>query len=475
MLRAKNPEAVADILAIHNNAGQIDEVVALLQQKADGKAHLKGRVGVYPCYTSLTASQLFETMPERASLQIPPKGIVPIRVVIVTNRARSQLNEAEFAPPLEPEPEIRRVVVSTNVAETSLTIHGILHVVDSGLINQPKWDLQTQTSAVPPILQSRAGCKQRWGRAGRLQPGDAWPLYAEAQFGREQGEDDSNPSRCFEFYSTPEIKRSPLEQVLLRAKQAGIESLDPDHFPWLDAPERAELDRARRSLEQKRALDPDGDLTEHGLEIGRMEGEVGLANLMVVADRFACAVEMASVLAVAKIKFSKLFRNNRDWDDQTKREVQGVHQSLLAGCRDDLEAVLKLLACWDAARDAATALVRLARWNSDWQDMVEALKQNVPDSAKPVLRRVALPADEARERLQPVTPRGRLDDSVALRLNLFIAPHLTGWHRLRQFWFRFCHRFASFQSVTTLAPLPGILDDLRCPLFRAFFVGAFLL
>lgn len=65
------------------------------------------------------------------------------------------------------------MIVSTNVAETSLTIHGILHVVNSSLINQNKWMPDTQTADVRPILQSRAGCKQRWGRAGRLQAGDA--------------------------------------------------------------------------------------------------------------------------------------------------------------------------------------------------------------------------------------------------------------------------------------------------------------
>jgi HrpA-like RNA helicase len=101
------------------------------------------------------------------------------------------------------EDEVRRVVISTNVAETSLTIHGILHVVDSGLINQNKWDPETQTTGVRAILQSRAGCKQRWGRAGRLQAGDAWPLYTLDQFGLDDQVDTPlgapGDARCFPY------------------------------------------------------------------------------------------------------------------------------------------------------------------------------------------------------------------------------------------------------------------------------------
>ena len=384
MLRSAEAGPHGDILAIHDNAGQIDEVVALIQQQVDGRAEWAGIVGVYPWYTSETATQLFESMPERAVLALPVKGAVPIRVVISTTRARAAFSAGDFEHRIEQEEESRRVIASTNVAETSLTIHGILHVVDSGLINQNKWDAQTQTSAISPILQSRAGCKQRWGRAGRLQAGDAWPLYTEAQFGQEQGEKDNDPERTFEFYSRPEIQRSPLEQVMLTAKQAGVDSLDPAVFPWIDPPDFLELERARCSLEQKGALDPDGDLTEHGLEIGRYREEAKIANLILVADRFACAVEMATLLGANQAQFKRLFRFQREWDDRTTKEVQAVQQGLLSGCRDDLEATMKIVACWDRSREAGVVLVELGRWMRDWIDRCDRLERR----AGPVMRRV---------------------------------------------------------------------------------------
>lgn len=266
--------------------------------------------------------------------------------------------------------ERRRVVVSTNVAETSLTIHGILHVVDSGLINQNKWMPETETTGIRAIVQSRAGCKQRWGRAGRLQAGDAWPLYSREQFGLDSQVTEppgvEGDPRCFPYYSTPEIRRSPLEQILLTAKKAGLESLDVNNFPWLEPPDPKELERAAKSLHTKGALDEAGRLTEHGLELTAFQSEAALANLMVVADRMACAVEMATVLAVLKVGAKKLFLNNNDWDEPTRKRVQQMQASLTVSCGDDLEMVLKVVATWEIARAAGQALADLVRWNADW-------------------------------------------------------------------------------------------------------------
>ena len=375
----------SDVLAILNNAGQIHNLCTDLEKRVaaptvhvkrgkeeleepNSLLQLKGKVEFVPWFTPETARQLFEAMPERADLKVPPPRPGVMRVVISTTRHRTKLGET-FPTVIELPPEERRVVVSTNVAETSLTIHGILHVVDSGLINQNKWDPATQTSAVSPILQSRAGCKQRWGRAGRLQAGDAWLLYTEAQFGKEQGEADDDPARVFDFYSRPEIARSPLEQVLLTAKKAGVESLDPGTFPWLDAPDVDELSRSVRSLEQKGALDPDGDLTAHGVELGGMVGlDARVGNMLVIADRFACAVEMATAVAVAAEGLKRLLEFDRRWDEASALEVRRRQSAVLAGCRDDLDAALRLVACWEevqAAGEAFAATVRLAAYGDE--------------------------------------------------------------------------------------------------------------
>ncbi len=372
---ASGKKGLGDILANLNNAGQIHNLCAALEARLCAKAitvrrgkedmevpnpilQLSESVKFYPWFTPETARQLYETMPERASLTLEPPAPGRIRVVISTSRHSRKLKLGEFQHRLEQPDGERRVVVSTNVAETSLTIHGILHVVDSGLINQNKWDQATQTSTVSPILQSRAGCKQRWGRAGRLQAGDAWLLYTEKQFGKEKGEDDANPDRCFDFYSQPEISRSPLEQVLLTAKKAGVASLDPKRFPWLDIPDSAELKRAANSLTAKGALDPDGDLTEHGVELSNMRSDPRVGNLLIIADRFACAYEMAAIVAVATQGLKSLFVFDRAWDEPTVREVRQRQTTVLAGCRDDFDAALTLMACWDEVSTAGNTFAQ---------------------------------------------------------------------------------------------------------------------
>ena len=357
-----------DLLVILNNAGQIHSLCADLKKKVASEkslTSLTGRVTFVPWFTPETAKQLFETEGDpRREMTIPPAASGCMRVVISTTRHRKSL-PGQFPTVIEIKPEEQRVVVSTNVAETSLTIHGILHVVDSALINQNKWDAATQTSGVSPILQSRAGCKQRWGRAGRLQAGDAWLLYTAEQFGKEQGEDDDNMARVFDFYSRPEIARSPLEQVLLTAKKSGVESLDAAHFPWLDAPDSDELARSDRSLKQKGALDPDGDLTSHGVELGGMIGvDARVGNMLVVADRFSCAIEMATVIAVATAErkgLTALLDFDKEWDDQSLQEVRRRQAVVLSGCKDDLDAALRLIACWEEVLDAGRAFVGMVQ------------------------------------------------------------------------------------------------------------------
>src|ERR1035438_5835379 len=89
-------------------------------------------------------------------------------------------------------------------------------------------------------------------------------------------------------------------------------------------------------------------------------------------------------------------------------------------------------------------------------------------------QRITLPNDEAHECLQPVAPCGPLDDPFALRLNLFLAPHLTTWHRLRQSWFWFRHGFAACQPITAVTPPSGILNNISRPPPQALFARVFL-
>ena len=290
-------ETEGDILGFLHGERPIEEACKRIRELVEENDRLVGKVDVFPLYTKLPQNQQLAAYGEKK------------------DRSR------------------RRVVISTNVAETSLTVEGIVHVVDSGLINEPNWDPATQTTIVAPTVHSRAGCRQRWGRSGRVRHGIVHCLYTEEQFHE------------FPPYTLPEIRRAPLEQTVLTAKVAGID--DVLNFDWIEQPSIEELERSSRALTQRGALDGEGYLTEHGLELRGFMDTPDIANLMVLADRFACAVEMATLLAMMKSGGRRaLLRWNRDWDATTKRAVNRIHQGLIRPCQDDVEFYLKLYEAW---------------------------------------------------------------------------------------------------------------------------------
>lgn len=293
-------KARGDILAFLQGEKPIEQAVAGILERIETNYRLAGKVDVLPLYTTLPQHQ--------QDFALKPK------------KNKNRL----------------RVVISTNVAETSLTVEGIVHVIDSGLINEAQWDPKTQTTYVLPKLHSQAGCKQRWGRAGRVQAGIAHCLYTETQF------------KNFPAYTEPEITRSPLDQIVLTAKAAGVD--DISQFDWIQRPSEAELARTPQALKQMGALDAQGDLTDHGLELRSTAEELDFANLMILADRFGCAIEMASLLAMQKQGgYTQFLLWDKAWDAPTKQAVHRIHLGLQGPCLDDVEFYLKLWAAWETA------------------------------------------------------------------------------------------------------------------------------
>ena len=348
-----------DILAFLHGVRPIEQAVALVKNGVEEIPELAGLVDVLPLYTTLPQEKQDQALGKpdwmkelegREGYKDLPSEEQEIAVREALYRSR------------------RRVVISTNVAETSLTVHGILHVVDCGIINQDAWDAQTQTTVVAPVLHSRAGCRQRWGRAGRLMAGDAYCLYTRQQF-----ENDD----IFEGYSKPQILRAPLEQIVLTAKAAGIDDLE--NFPWIDHPDTKELQRAEMNLLKKKALDPDGDLTEHGLELQSFSEEPNLANMMVLADRFGCAIEMATLVPIMKMGgFSRLLKRERDWDANTRRSVRRIHRAFVERCEDDIELCLKIYAAWSRSKEDDNISDSWA-FRQVWPNYMPAIRRSVKE------------------------------------------------------------------------------------------------
>ena len=184
-----------------------------------------------------------------------PDTIGPLTCVPLYSSLQPQQQQRVYGPPPPPRfpdgPPGRKVIVSTNIAETSLTIDGIVYVVDPGLFKQSIYNprIRVESLLVSPIAKSSA--RQRAGRAGRTRPGKCFRLYTEKDFTRE-----------FEEQTPPEILRCNLASTVLQLVKAGVKDLV--RFDWLDAPAPETLMRALETLNFLAAIDDDGNLTPLG-------------------------------------------------------------------------------------------------------------------------------------------------------------------------------------------------------------------
>jgi ATP-dependent helicase HrpB len=179
-------------------------------------------------------------------------------------------------------PGSRKVVLATNIAETSLTIPGVTAVVDSGLVRRSHFDPATGMSRLEVSRISRAASEQRAGRAGRVAPGICYRLWSE---GAHAG---------LAAATTPEILEADLAPLALELARWGSD--DATQLQWLDAPPAATLQQARELLLRLDALNAQGRVTAVGRDMARLPVHPRLAH-MLLAARSLDAVELAAQLA----------------------------------------------------------------------------------------------------------------------------------------------------------------------------------
>ena len=178
----------------------------------------------------------------------------------------------------------RKVIVATNIAQTSLTIDGVRIVVDAGLARVARFDPRRDLNALRLEPISRASAEQRTGRAGRTAPGTCIRLWSETSHARRAAHDE------------PEIARVELSEAILLL--AALGERDALGFPWVDAPPAESLERARGALRATGALGEDGRITPLGRAMARIPTHPRLARALVEADRRGCARRASSWAAI---------------------------------------------------------------------------------------------------------------------------------------------------------------------------------
>ncbi|GFE55411.1 ATP-dependent RNA helicase [Babesia ovis] len=196
--------------------------------------------------------------------------------------------------------EGRKCVLATNIAETSLTIDGIVYVVDTGFAKQNVYNPRARVESLLVAPISQASAAQRAGRAGRTQPGKCFRLYTEEAFKKE-----------LIPQTFPEILRSNIATVVLNLKKLGIDDLV--HFDFMDPPAPETMMRALEELNYLGALDDEGELTTTGELMGEFPLEPQLAKMVVASPKYGCTrdvVALVSMLSVPNVFLRS--QNKRD-------------------------------------------------------------------------------------------------------------------------------------------------------------------
>lgn len=196
----------------------------------------------------------------------------------------------------EPTPKgARKVVLATNIAETSITIDGVVYVIDPGFVKQNSYNPRNGMSSLTVVPCSRASADQRAGRAGRVGPGKAFRLFTKWAF---QNELDQN--------TTPEIQRTNLSNVVLLLKSLGID--DVLNFDFLDPPPTDTLMRSFELLYALGALNDKGDLTKLGRRMAEFPMDPQLSKAVLASEQYRCTDEVLSIVSMLSESSALFFR-----------------------------------------------------------------------------------------------------------------------------------------------------------------------
>jgi ATP-dependent helicase HrpA len=259
----------------------------------------------------------------------------------------------------------RRVVLATNVAETSLTVPGIRFVVDSGLARISRYSVRGKVQRLPIERISKASADQRKGRCGREAEGICIRLYSEEEFSRQ------------EDFTPPEVLRTNLASVILRMATLGLG--EPESFPFLDPPDTRLVNDGVRLLQELKAMDDQRRVTSLGAKIAGLPVDPRLGRMLLAASHHNCVTEMLAITAFLEAQ------DPRERPSDAQQQSAEKH-ALFADARSDFVTVLNL---WRAFKEQSAALSgsRLRKWcrehflsfmrMREWQELHSQLSQSV--------------------------------------------------------------------------------------------------
>ncbi|XP_023158361.1 probable ATP-dependent RNA helicase DHX34 [Ceratitis capitata] len=203
---------------------------------------------------------------------------------------------------------MRKCIVSTNIAETSLTVDGVRFVIDSGKVKEMSYDASCKGQRLKEFWVSKSSAEQRKGRAGRTGPGTCFRLFSEKQFA------------SFEAYPTPEIFRVPLETILLQMIAMGLPNVRS--FPFIESPEEECIEQAIWSLKQHNALATDEKITPLGKSLSNLPVEITIGKMLLMGCVFPDVEKILTLAATMSVQ--NPFTNRAYTDRKCEQEREAL-------------------------------------------------------------------------------------------------------------------------------------------------------
>ncbi|KAM4627207.1 putative ATP-dependent RNA helicase DHX40 isoform 2-T2 [Polymixia lowei] len=302
-------EMAGDILVFLTGQSEIERACDMLYEKAESIDYrydvqdqtVEGLL-ILPLYGSMPTDQ------QRQIFQAPPAGI-------------------------------RKCVVATNIAATSLTINGIKYIIDSGFVKQLNHNSRVGMDILEVVPISKSEAQQRAGRAGRTSAGKCFRIYTKEFW-----------EKCMPEYTVPEVQRTSLTAVILTLKCLGVH--DVIRFPYLDPPEERFILEALKQLYQCDAIDRRGRVTKLGELMVEFPLHPGLTRALLKAASFGCQDLLLPVAAMLSVE--NIFI--RPGHPEKQKEADKKHRQLAAkaGGRNDFATLLSVFQ-WCKASDSPSA------------------------------------------------------------------------------------------------------------------------